>query len=187
MTRLAVFASGNGGNFEAIASACHKEQIQAECSLLICDQPSAGVIERAQNLNIHYVVIEPKDYDTKADYESAILAQLEAYKIDWIALAGYMRLVGSQLLTAYKHRIVNIHPSLLPAFPGLRAIDQALEAGVKVTGVTVHFVDEGMDTGSIIAQEPVTIAEGDDAETLADKVHQLEHRLYPKTLAKLIN
>ncbi|TLS34974.1 phosphoribosylglycinamide formyltransferase [Pseudalkalibacillus caeni] len=186
MKKVAVFASGSGSNFEAIAEAVGRGDLKAEIELLVCDKPKAKAIERAAGFNIPAFVFQPKDYDSKVAYEKEILGELKRREVDFIVLAGYMRLIGETLLSAYEGRIVNIHPSLLPAFPGKDAIGQAFDAGVKVTGVTIHFVDEGMDTGPIIDQEAVAIDREDTREQLQKKIQAVEHSLYPKTLAKLL-
>ncbi|UTR08821.1 phosphoribosylglycinamide formyltransferase [Evansella sp. LMS18] len=177
---IAVFASGNGSNFEAIV------QAGAEVKLLVCDKPGAYALERAESHGIQSFVFQPKDFSSKADYEQQIIEKLNECGIELIVLAGYMRLIGPVLLKAYEGRIINIHPSLLPAFPGLDAIGQAMDAGVKVSGVTVHFVDEGMDTGPIIAQEPVKIEDGDTLDDVTKKIQQVEHQLYPATVQRVI-
>lgn len=185
MVNFAVFASGSGSNFQSIVDAVSRNEIPGKCRLLICDKPEAKVLKRAEQAGIPAIVFDPKKFESKADYEQAILEKLKEYQIQFIALAGYMRLVGSVLLDAYDRKIVNVHPSLLPAFPGLDAVGQAIKAGVKVTGVTIHYVDSGMDTGPIIAQQAVEISEGDSREELMRKIHAAEHGLYPRTLAKL--
>lgn len=183
-TQIAIFASGSGTNFVAIEEACRKGELNAEVALLITDKPEAYVVERAQQLNISVAAFSPKAYQTREKYEEAILERLQASGVEWLVLAGYMRLVGKTLLEAYPSRIVNIHPSLLPSFPGKAAIEQAVEHGVKVTGVTVHLVDEGMDTGPIIAQEAVRVVDG-DVEKTAEAIHKVEHVLFKETLHKL--
>ncbi|SFJ45540.1 phosphoribosylglycinamide formyltransferase-1 [Thermoflavimicrobium dichotomicum] len=183
---IAVFASGSGSNFQSLVETARREQWPMDISLLICDKPGAKVLERAKNLEVPAYPFNPKSYPSKADYEREVLALLEQYQIQWIVLAGYMRLIGPTLLQAYGGRIVNIHPSLLPAFPGKNAIEQAFHYPVKVSGVTVHFVDEGMDTGPIIAQVPVEIAEEDTIGTFTQKIQQVEHWLYPKVVYDLI-
>jgi phosphoribosylglycinamide formyltransferase 1 len=185
LIKFAVFASGSGSNFQAIVNAVNNGNLRGELTLLICDKPGAKVIERAKNENIPAFVFSPKNYETKADYEKEILFLLKEKDVQFIVLAGYMRLIGETLLSAYEGKIVNIHPSLLPAFPGKDAIGQAIRAGVKVTGVTVHYVDEGMDTGPIIAQKAIEILEKDNKKTLQEKIHQIEHDLYPKVLNEL--
>ncbi|ANB60967.1 phosphoribosylglycinamide formyltransferase [Anoxybacteroides amylolyticum] len=184
--KLAIFASGSGTNFQAIVDAVKRGELAMEVALLVCDRPEAKVVERAKKEGIPTFVFRPKEYATKADFERDILAQLTARGIDFIALAGYMRLIGPTLLSAYEGRIVNIHPSLLPAFPGKDAIGQAYRYGVKITGVTVHYVDEGMDTGPIIAQQAVLIEEGESLEEVEQKIHATEHELYPAVLKTLL-
>lgn len=179
--RIAIFASGNGSNFEALARATAEGAVNAETVLCITDRPGAYVVERAKKLGIQAAEFCPKNYDSKADYEKAVLETLRAHNVDFICLAGYMRLIGNVLLEAYRNRMINIHPSLLPAFKGAHAIQDAFEYGVKVTGVTVHYVDETLDGGKIIAQIPVE-TDGDSLETLESKIHACEHILFPKAL-----
>lgn len=183
--KIAVFASGSGSNFVAIEEACRKGELHAEIALLVTDQPAAYVIERARALKVPVAAISPKAYASKAAYEEAILQGLRESDVEWLVLAGYMRLVGETLLQAYPNRIVNIHPSLLPSFPGKDAIGQAVAHGVKVTGVTVHLVDEGMDTGPILAQRAIDLVPG-DVEKTAEKIHAVEHALYKETLQTLL-
>ncbi|SDX09367.1 formyltetrahydrofolate-dependent phosphoribosylglycinamide formyltransferase [Marininema mesophilum] len=182
---IAIFASGSGSNFEVLADQSRR-QWPKEVSLLICDRPGAGVLERAERLGIPTVTLVPKNYENKAKYEEAILSTLQEYGIEWILLAGYMRLIGPTLLQAYPWRILNIHPSLLPAFQGKDAIQKALEYGVRWTGVTVHWIDEGVDTGPIVDQKPVLVEPDDTLETLTKKVQFVEHNLYPNTVYKLL-
>lgn len=184
--KLAVFASGSGSNFVAIEEACRTGELHAEIVAVITDKPTAYVVERARALNVPVAAISPKAYATKTAYEEAILQRLREADVEWLVLAGYMRLVGAPLLQAFPNRIVNIHPSLLPSFPGKDAVGQAVAHGVKVTGVTVHLVDEGMDTGPILAQRAVDIVPGDVDQT-AEKIHAVEHVLYKETLQELLN
>ncbi|MFA9558424.1 phosphoribosylglycinamide formyltransferase [Evansella sp. AB-rgal1] len=186
MMNLAVFASGNGSNFEAVMEAVKSGAVQGEVKLLVCDKEQAFAIERAKNHGIPTFVASPKKYSSKEAYETNVLKQLHENNVELIVLAGYMRLIGSTLLHAFEHRILNIHPSLLPAFPGLDAIGQAFDAKVKVSGVTVHYVDAGMDTGPIIAQESIYIEDGDTREDVQRKIQQVEHQLYPATIQKVI-
>jgi phosphoribosylglycinamide formyltransferase-1 len=186
MNSLAIFASGSGSNFQSIVDSVKTGSLQANVKLLVCDKREAKVIERAQEEGIRAIVLSPKDYPSKKEYEEAILVELKKHEIDWLVLAGYMRLIGETLLHAFQGRIINIHPSLLPAFQGKDAIGQAFHANVKITGVTVHFVDEGMDTGPIIEQEAVRIEENDTYESLHKKIQQIEHVLYPKTIQALV-
>ncbi|MGJ7036647.1 phosphoribosylglycinamide formyltransferase [Anoxybacillus eryuanensis] len=186
MKRIAIFASGSGTNFQAIIDAVKKGDIQAEVALLVCDRPHAKVIERAIREYVPVFVFNPKQYETKQQFEREILQQLQQKEIDWIVLAGYMRLIGSTLLQAYPNKIINIHPSLLPAFPGKDAIGQAYRYGVKVTGVTVHYVDEGMDTGPIIAQRALYIDDGEPLESVERRIHEIEHTLYSQVIQQLL-
>lgn len=176
--KLAIFASGSGSNFEAIVQAVQSGRLQdVEISLLVCDKPGAKVLERAERLGIEAFVFQPKAYADKAAFEGEIVAQLRQRGVSLVVLAGYMRLVGETLLSSYEGNIINLHPSLLPAFPGKDAVGQALAYGVKITGVTVHVVDAGLDTGPIIAQIPVAVQETDTAESLAARIHEVEHGL----------
>jgi len=186
MKNIAVFASGSGSNFQALVNAVETNELQASIKLLVCDKSKAYVVERAANHSIDVFAFSAKDYPSKAAYEMEILQKLKDYEIDLIILAGYMRLIGDTLLQAFPGRIVNIHPSLLPNFPGKDAVGQALSAGAKETGVTVHYVDEGMDTGPIIAQESVGIAAGETNESLQAKIQRIEHGLYPKVVQTLV-
>lgn len=184
MTNIAVFASGSGSNFQAIQEAIVRGELQANIKLVVTDKPGAYVETRAAQFDIPVLALSPKSFDSKAAYEQAIVDELRKLDIEWIVLAGYMRLVSETLLGAYPSKIVNIHPSLLPSFPGKDAIGQALAHGVKVTGVTVHFVDEGMDTGPIIAQTAVNVIDGDREQT-EEAIHKAEHALYTAALQQL--
>jgi len=182
LKNIAVFASGNGSNFEAVATATISGNINAKVSLLVCDKPEAKVILRAKRLGIPVFVCSPQDFKNRAAHEERILAALKAAYVDFIVLAGYMRIIGKTLLSEYGGKIVNIHPSILPAFPGMDAISKAYESGAGHTGVTVHYIDEGVDTGPIIAQRQVEILPDDSLETLEERVHQVEHELYVEVL-----
>lgn len=186
MRKLAIFASGSGSNFEAIVQAVQDGKLPGvEVALLVCDKPGAKVLERAERLGIDTFVFQPKEYADKAAFEQEIVAQLQKRDISLVVLAGYMRLVGDTLLSDYEGKIINLHPSLLPAFPGKDAIGQALAYGVKITGVTVHLVDAGLDTGPIIAQIPVAVQDADTAETLAARIHAVEHELLVEVIGYL--
>ncbi|MBO1000362.1 phosphoribosylglycinamide formyltransferase [Bacillus sp. SD075] len=185
MKRLAVFASGNGSNFQSIAEAIKSGKLEAEICLVVCDREDAYVLERAKLENIDSFSFSAMNYSNKTEYELEILEKLRHYEIEFIILAGYMRLIGPILLQEYSQRIVNIHPSLLPSFPGKDAIGQAFDAGVKETGVTVHYVDDGMDTGPVIAQKAVPILEGDTKDILQKRIQEMEHDLYPSVLQEL--
>lgn len=187
LKRVAVLASGNGSNFEAIIQAVEEGRINCSVELVFSDKPDAYVLERAKNHKIPFTSFMIKDFSSKLEYEQELLRILKENQTDILILAGYMRLIGNELLEAFPQRIINIHPSLLPSFPGLHGIEDAFNYGVKYTGVTVHYVDSGIDTGKIINQAVVDIAPDDDLESLEAKIHQTEHIIYPDTLAKLIN
>lgn len=180
--KAAIFASGSGSNFQAIMET---ENLGCHIGLLVCDQPHALVLDKADDLNVPTFTFNASNYDSKAAYERDIKEQLEVHEIDWIFLAGYMRIIGQTLLKAYEGRIVNIHPSLLPSFPGKDAIGQAFRAKVETTGVTIHYVDEGMDTGPIIYQERVVIHPNDTQSDLEKRIHKVEHRIYPNVIREL--
>ncbi|MEH7107753.1 MULTISPECIES: phosphoribosylglycinamide formyltransferase [Bacillaceae] len=186
MKKIAVFASGSGSNFQAIVDAVHNGKLSAQLTLLVCDKPGAYVIERAKGTGIPFFVFNPKDYHSKHDFEQEIVSLLKENQIDFVVLAGYMRLIGPTLLREFEGKIVNIHPSLLPNFPGKDAIGQALAAQAEWSGVTIHFVDEGMDTGPIIVQERVRLEENETRESLQTKIQAIEHKLYPDILQMLL-
>jgi len=183
--KLAVFASGEGTNFEAIARACADGVLAAEVVLLVCDKPGAPVVEKAVRLGIDTFVFSPRDYADKAAFETEIVRALDARKVDLVCLAGYMRIIGDTLLGAYAGRMVNIHPSLLPAFRGAHAVEQAVACGVKVYGITVHWVSPELDGGKIIAQRAFEY-DGNDPAEVHRLGQQIEHVLYVETIAKLI-
>lgn len=183
--RIAVFASGQGSNFQAIVDEVKSGQLDVSIELLVCDRRGAKVIERAEQAAIETLVLSPKDFPSREAYEQVILERLNALNVDLIVLAGYMRLISHVLLEPYGGRIINIHPSLLPAFPGKQGALDALNYGVKVTGCTVHFVDSGVDTGPIIAQEVVAIEDQDTLDSLMERIHQAERTLYPKVIGWL--
>jgi len=179
---IAVFASGRGTNFSAIIRAVKKGTIKANLSLLVCDNPKAGAIGRARRAGIKVAQVKREDFATKQDFEARIIQYLKEEKIDLIVLAGFMHILGPDILGEYKGRILNIHPALLPSFKGAHGIKDAFDYGVKVTGVTVHFVDEKTDHGPIILQAPVKIEENDTLESLESKIHKIEHKLYPQAI-----
>ena len=181
--KIAVFASGSGSNFQNIVNAVVDGNIHGEVSLLVSNKPNSRVVERAHQANIDCFVFNPKDYNHRSEYELEIVAELERRGIDLIVLAGYMLLVTPVLVERYAGKMINIHPSLLPSFPGMNAIGQAFNYGVKLTGVTVHFVDGGMDTGAIIAQEAVEIEAKDNLASLEAKIRNIETTLYPKVVS----
>ena len=177
--RVAIFASGSGTNLQAIIDA----QIKTiEIALVFSNKSDAYAIERAKNHNLPVEVIDHKSFESREDFDSEIVRILEPYNLDLVILAGYMRILSPELVRAYKGKIINIHPALLPSFPGINSARQALEYGVKYTGVTVHFVDEGVDTGPIILQSIVEIEDRDTEESLLQKIHKVEHQIYPEAI-----
>jgi phosphoribosylglycinamide formyltransferase-1 len=187
LKQIAVFASGNGTNFVALHQAIAARQLPATIALLVCDQPQAPVIAKARALQVPVLIVDFHDYVNKAAAEEIILTALQARQIDAVLLAGYMRIIGSTLLTAYPHKIINLHPALLPKFPGRHGIEDAFAAGVSETGVTIHYIDAGIDTGQIIAQRTVPVKSDDTLATLATRIHDCEHQFYPDVLQTLIN
>lgn len=186
MKKLAVFASGTGTNFDAIQKSILEGRLKAEIVCVVVDHLEAPVIAKAKAHHIEVFAFEPKKYNSKSAYESEIVSLLEDKKVDLVVLAGYMRLCGEVLLEAYEGRIINIHPSLLPSFKGKDAIQQAIRYGVKVMGVTIHYVDSGMDSGKIIAQRSFDVEEGMSEDEIENKVHAIEHILYSETIQKLL-
>lgn len=180
--RIAVFASGSGSNFQAIVDAASSGGLDVRVELLVCDRPQAAVVERARKAGIDVFAFRPKEYASREAYEAEIVQELERRGVELVVLAGYMRILTGTLVEPYYGRMINVHPSLLPSFPGIKAIEQAWEHGVKTTGVTVHYVDGGLDSGPIIAQHPVPIRESDTLESLGDAIHAVEHELLPHTI-----
>lgn len=185
LARIAVFASGNGSNFEALAQACADGVLPARIALLVVDKPGAGVIKRAERFGIETLVLSPRDFASKEEYEDAIRHRLDELGVELVCLAGYMRIVGKTLLNSYGGRILNIHPALLPAFKGAHAIQDAFDFGVKVFGVTIHFIDDTVDGGKIVSQVAVPY-EGSDIDELEAMIHRAEHRLYVDTVRRLL-
>jgi phosphoribosylglycinamide formyltransferase-1 len=185
--RIGILGSGKGSNAVAIADACASGKIPAQVAIVLSDVAEAGILQHARKRGLDARHIEPGKFRTKLDdtAEVAFIKALQQAKVDLVVLAGFMRILKGEFLRVFKDRVVNIHPSLLPSFPGLDAWKQALDYGVKFTGVTVHFVDQGIDTGPIIAQETVPILQGDTSETLHKRIQEAEHRLYPAAIAAL--
>ena len=180
--RLALFGSGRGSNGEAIYKAIEAGHIEGEIVLIISDRPHVGIVEKGRTWQIHIYIIDPTMYEQKEEWIEAMLDVLAAYAVDGVLLAGYMRVLSSTFVQAYRGKILNIHPSLLPAFTGLQAQKQALVKGVTYTGCTVHFVDEGIDTGPIIVQAVVPVFEDDTVDTLSKRILHEEHRIYPEAV-----
>lgn len=182
MKRIAFLASGRGSNFQAVIDSMVRGEVPAECSGLITDNPRAYAVNRAEKAGIPIYIVDYSAYPSKDAYEADLLAAMTKCDADLFILAGYMRIVGAGIVQAFPGRIINIHPALLPSFPGLHAQRQAIDYGVKVSGCTVHFVDEHMDNGPIIIQAAVPVIEGDDEETLAERILVQEHRCLPEAV-----
>ncbi|HKX60782.1 MAG TPA: phosphoribosylglycinamide formyltransferase [Verrucomicrobiae bacterium] len=185
--RLGVLGSGKGSNMVAIADACAAGDVPAEIALVLSDVADAGILDRARERRLTAEYVPPGKFRTKLDEvaEQAFIQRLTEARVDLVVLAGFMRILKGEFLRAFADRVINIHPSLLPAFPGLEAWKQALDYGVKVTGCTVHFVDQGIDSGPIIGQETVPVLEHDTPESLHARIQEAERRLYPKMVAAL--
>ncbi len=184
--RVVVFISGGGSNMLTLAKACETTEWPAEITCVISDQASAGGLAKAEALGIPTKVFERTAFASKAEHEDAILAELDEIGPDIICLAGYMRLLSADFIRRHEGKILNIHPSLLPLFPGLHTHQRAIDAGMKIAGCTVHFVTEGMDEGPIIAQAAVPVLAQDTAETLAARILTVEHQLYPLALKLVV-
>jgi phosphoribosylglycinamide formyltransferase 1 len=185
--RLGVLGSGKGSNFVAIADAVAAGKIPAEVAVVLSDVETAGILAHARERKIPAQFIPPGKFRTKLEEEAehAVVGALQEAKVDLVVLAGFMRVLKGEFLRAFEGRIVNVHPSLLPSFPGLEAWKQALDHGVKVAGCTVHFVDAGVDSGAIIGQQTVPVLDNDTAESLHARIHAAEHELYPKCVAAI--
>lgn len=186
MKRVVVFASGNGSNFEAILQAIENKELDAMVVGLICDQSEAYCLTRAKNHAVDVALFLRKNFASKAEMDQAITNQCANWQAEWLVLAGYMRMISTPILHAYPRHIVNIHPSLLPKYRGKDAIGQAIAANEKTMGISIHYVDDGMDTGEIIAQFPFEVNEGDDRLSIEARLHALEHIAYPKVLKQLM-
>lgn len=180
--KIGVLASGRGSNFQAIIDSIDTGYISARINVLITDNPKAFSIERAKKHGIEFLIMRPKNYASRDEYFMDIAAELKKSGVELVALAGFMRIVGKPLLDAYPNRVMNIHPALLPLFPGLHGQKQANDYGVKISGCTVHFVDEGMDTGPIIIQAAVPVKDDDTEETLSGRIIRLEHKIFPEAI-----
>jgi phosphoribosylglycinamide formyltransferase 1 len=177
--RIAVLVSGSGSNLQALIDAGREPAFPAEVAVVLSNVPGALALERARSAGIPTVVMDHKLYSTREAYEEALISALRPMDVGLVCLAGFMRILTGHFLQAFPGQVINIHPALLPAFPGMHAVRQALEYGVKVTGCTVHLVDAGTDTGPIIAQVAVPVLAGDDEKTLGSRVQEQEHALYP--------
>jgi phosphoribosylglycinamide formyltransferase-1 len=186
ITKLGVLISGRGSNLQALIDAVGDGRLAASIAVVISNRDDAGGLERARGAGIETLTLPHAGWPSRDDYDRALARELQARGVQVVCLAGFMRRIGSPLLEAFPGAILNIHPSLLPAFPGLDAQRQALEHGVKVTGATVHFVDAGLDAGPIVLQRAVPVEDGDTPETLAARILEQEHRLYPEAVALVL-
>ncbi len=185
--RLGILISGRGSNLQSIVDAIRSGELDAEIAVVISNRPEAAGLMRAREAGLEAVCVLQKDYASRELYDAAVAQVLQARRVDLVCLAGFMRLIGAPLLQAFPNRILNIHPSLLPAFPGLDAQKQALEYGVRVSGATVHLVDADLDAGAIVLQGTVPVMETDTVESLSARILVEEHRLYPRAIARVLD
>ena len=183
--RLGVLVSGSGTNLQAILDACAAGDINGEVVVVVSNRDDAYGLERARSAGVAAVHVDPGSFADRSAYDHGVCVTLGEHRVDFVVMAGYMKLLGAEVLSAYPMRVVNIHPALLPSFPGAHAIRDAFDHGVKLTGVTVHFANEVFDEGPIIAQEAVPVLEDDTIEVLESRIHAVEHMLYPQVLAAL--
>ena len=180
--KLAVLVSGRGSNLQAIMDSIDREELDAHLSIVISNTKDAMALKRAEKHEIKTIFIDPSNYSSSKEYDKALILKLKEFSIDLICLAGYMRILGEEIIQTFEKKIINIHPSLLPAFPGLNAQKQAINHGVKFSGCTVHFVDSGVDSGPIILQTVVPVYDNDDEKSLSKRILEQEHYLYPKAI-----
>jgi phosphoribosylglycinamide formyltransferase-1 len=185
-SRLGVLASGSGSNLQALLDACASGRLAASVAVVICNVPGARCLDRARLAGVPAVVLPHKPFPSREAFDAALVAALREHGVDTVCLAGFMRVVTPVLLSAFPDRVVNVHPALLPSFPGMHGLRQALAAGVRITGCSVHLVDEGTDTGPILVQAAVPVLEGDTEETLHARVQPLEHQAYLRAVGLLI-
>lgn len=181
-TVLGILASGRGSNLQSIIDAISTGKLAAKIGVVISDKPDANALKRAADLNLTAVCVDRKQYKTQQEFEQALVTELKLHHVELVILAGFMRILSPYFVHAFANRIMNIHPSLLPAFPGKHAQEQAIHYGAKVSGCTVHFVDEGMDSGPIILQQTVPVLPDDTPATLAERILQQEHVIYPQAI-----
>jgi phosphoribosylglycinamide formyltransferase 1 len=179
---IGVLASGRGSNFQSIIDASESGSLKAKIVLLITDNPNAFAVERAKKHGIEPLIMVPSQYGTRNDYYKAVVQELRSREVELVVLAGFMRIIGKPLIEAYRDRVMNIHPALLPSFPGLHGQKQAVDYGVRISGCTVHFVDEGMDTGPIIIQAAVPVSFEDTEDSLSERILKLEHKIFPEAI-----
>ena len=184
--KIAILASGEGSNFQELIDLSNSNKFDIDIKILITNKSEAGCISRAKNSNISYKVIKSSNYENKDYFEDEIINTIKKQDIELVVMAGWMKIMSTRFVNEFKNKIINIHPSLLPNFPGLNAGKQALDAGVSETGCTVHYVDDGIDTGKIILQKKVLISKNDSIESLMEKIHKAEHSILIKALQKII-
>lgn len=184
---VAVLASGNGSNLQAILDATQEGTLNATVRLVFSDKAAAFALERAKKFGVEALSLSPKSFPSREVFDQAVVGLLQERKIEWVVCAGYMRIISPVFVRAFKGRILNIHPALLPKYPGTHSIERAIEAGDLEIGVTVHFIDEGVDTGPIIEQSRIQISPGETLDAVTERVHELEHRLYPKALERVFS
>ncbi|MDA3904128.1 MAG: phosphoribosylglycinamide formyltransferase [Desulfuromusa sp.] len=180
--RLAILASGSGSNLQSIIDQCQQERLDAEISLVISNNPAAGALERAKQAGINNICINHRKFDMREEFDQAVVAALKEVGAELVVLAGFMRIISDVFLQAFPQKIINIHPALLPSFPGLQVQQKAIEYGAKFSGCTVHFVDGGVDTGPIIVQAVVPVFADDCADTLSARILEQEHKIYPQAI-----
>ncbi|MBI1818990.1 MAG: phosphoribosylglycinamide formyltransferase [Nitrospirae bacterium] len=182
LLRIGALVSGNGTNLQAIIDAIEKKELEAEITVVISNKKTAGALERTKKHGLNGIYLDPGNYENNREYEKEIVRLFGKNRVQWVVLAGYLKIITDELLSAYPDRILNIHPSLLPAFTGLHAQEQALKYGVKITGCTVHLVEAGLDSGPVIIQAAVPVLENDTVETLTERISKKEHQIYPQVL-----
>lgn len=185
LLRIGVLASGGGTNLQAIIDRCQDGSLAVEIAVVITNNPGAGALERAANAGIRTLCINHRNFSRREDFDSAMVKALQDAEVDLVVLAGFMRIITRTFIDAFPERVINIHPALLPAFPGLHVQQQAIDYGARFSGCTVHFVDGGVDTGPIIIQAVVPILSGDTAEMLATRILEQEHKIYPRAIQLL--
>ncbi|MBZ0167566.1 MAG: phosphoribosylglycinamide formyltransferase [Candidatus Omnitrophica bacterium] len=181
--KFAVFVSGVGSNLKVLHDACKKGEIKSELALVFSNRPKAGGIKYAQEVGLETLHLNPKDYTNPQSFDRDVVIHLKQAKIDFIVTAGYMKLFTPYFVKQYPNKIINVHPSLLPAFKGKQGIKDAFTYGVKVAGVTIHFVNDKMDAGPIILQQPVDVSDDETLESLTEKIHKIEHKIFKKAIA----
>lgn len=181
--KLGIMASGSGSNFEAIAQAIARQELKAQMQVLVYNNPNAKAAARADRLEVPKVLLNHREFSSREALDQAIVKVMREYEVDWIVMAGWMRVITQELIDAFPRKILNIHPSLLPSFPGAKAIEQALATGVKITGCTVHYVELEVDSGPIIMQAAVPVLPNDSLETLHQRIQVQEHRIFPRAIA----